>query len=398
MPAAYVFSLGKKDSKDVVNGNLTKCIKNGVYGTIFKTQPTKVWKVPQEGTLADYVSMKEGDYVFFFTERRLYGIGRLKNIEISVDGVKDCKFLNFPDADIPKIFYSDHRKKIGTYTDKKNYLDEINPYQRFICTFEPGAEFYEDGIDMDDALAFKPHCFKMLRAFWKLSFVKLDTEEAQCLFDIVLKYNHGTSTFPTDYIRVHGTLSKKLNNNYLLNSKNIMSYALNSTIIDQLQHEMALEAGVVDQLSRKDSHTISVIGELDYISHQVIASPFKPIDYMDKIDIFGYKYIEDSRAIDKYYILELKKETAVKSDIDQLLKYVDWIKDEYAGQDYSSIKAYLIAYDFEKDISAYVKKHGKRNYTFGRRPMIAKEWDAIILLSYRYDAVDKKLLFTKVII
>ena len=49
---------------------------------------------------------------------------------------------------------------------------------------------------------------------------------------------------------------------------------------------MAIEAGLIHQLSINDPHTCDLFGEWDYLSHQVIASPFKPIDYMDKMDLF----------------------------------------------------------------------------------------------------------------
>ena len=49
---------------------------------------------------------------------------------------------------------------------------------------------------------------------------------------------------------------------------------------------MAIEAGLIHQFSINDPHTCDLFGEWDYLSHQVIASPFKPIDYMDKMDLF----------------------------------------------------------------------------------------------------------------
>ena len=36
---------------------------------------------------------------------------------------------------------------------------------------------------MDDVLASNPSQFRMLRAFWKLSFIKIDDDENQALID-----------------------------------------------------------------------------------------------------------------------------------------------------------------------------------------------------------------------
>ena len=63
---------------------------------------------------------------------------------------------------------------------------------------------------------------------------------------------------------------------------------------DRLRHEMALEAAVVYDLA---NDCCPLLGSWDYVSHQVIASPFKPIDYMDKID----DAVTDPEAHDKAF-------------------------------------------------------------------------------------------------
>ncbi|WP_400246667.1 hypothetical protein AB3U99_07445 [Niallia sp. JL1B1071] len=42
---------------------------------------------------------------------------------------------------------------------------------------------------MDDVLASNPDKFRILRAFWKVSFIKIDDEENKALRDIILKRN-----------------------------------------------------------------------------------------------------------------------------------------------------------------------------------------------------------------
>lgn len=42
--------------------------------------------------------MKPGDNIYFFIQRKIYGIGKL------VEFNSDCKFLNFPEANIPKRY------------------------------------------------------------------------------------------------------------------------------------------------------------------------------------------------------------------------------------------------------------------------------------------------------
>ena len=65
--AGYIFALGKDDPLSIYE----RCAKDGVYSTSLFTLSS----IPFEGTLADYSTMKEGDNVYFFFERKIYGIG-----------------------------------------------------------------------------------------------------------------------------------------------------------------------------------------------------------------------------------------------------------------------------------------------------------------------------------
>ena len=157
---------------------------------------------------------------------------------------------------------------------------------------------------------------------------------------------------------------------------------------------MAIEAALLYQLSHQDDATINVFGQWDYLSHQVVASPFKPIDYMDKMDIFGYSYITNYKpTVSNYLIIEIKKDSADKESIDQLLKYVDWINEEYSFGDYKMIKAYLVAYDFSQEVIDYSRQTAVRNYIIGRRPAVPMNWKNITLVKYRYNQILNKIDF-----
>lgn len=74
------------------------------------------------------------------------------------------------------------------------------------------------------------------------------------------------------------------------------------------------------------------------------------------MDVFGYSYIREfNRTKSKYLVAELKKDGATFDDVNQLMKYVDWVKDEYSFGDYSMIEAFLIAYNFPDDVVAYAR-------------------------------------------
>ncbi|MFJ5717517.1 hypothetical protein [Neobacillus sp. NPDC093127] len=86
--AGYIFTL------DNIN-SLNEIILNQVYSTNLNIPQSNRWLTHHEGTFTDYLSMTEGDNVYFFIKRKIYGVGKLININ------GECKHLNFPGADIP---------------------------------------------------------------------------------------------------------------------------------------------------------------------------------------------------------------------------------------------------------------------------------------------------------
>jgi hypothetical protein len=378
--AGYIVSLKSFEG-------LRDCFKDGTYGTVL-SNPKKSWLAPHEGTFADYATMKPGDNVFFFRERKIYGIGEL----VQVGG--HCRYLNYPGA-------SNSRSQ--NYASIRSSLLWNNGPQaareRWICVFRPSPKFLRIGVDMDDVLSSNPAAFRMLRAFWRLSFIKCDDDENQALKDIILKRNFersdGPDTFETQYEREHlriGALAS--GGNYQLDAGDLMTACAKG---DQLKHEMTIEAGLLFQLAAVDGETTDVFGQWDYLSHQVVASPFKPLQWVDKMDVFGYATLPSSpRTRVTYLVCEVKKGKAMNHEVDQLMKYVDWVKDEYCHGDYSMIRAFLVAYSFPKPIVQHKDVVAKRIYTVGRRPANSATWNAVTLVRYRFEAATRKLRFERV--
>jgi hypothetical protein len=150
--AGYIFNLNSYEA-------LQNYASYGVYATILK-EPTKQgrWARYHEATFADYCTMKEGDNVYFFFDRRIYGVGELTVVQ------GDCKFCNFPDACLPRKFDYQHVHQLLLWDEGKNSIR-----QRWLCVFKPSPYFFKTGLDMDDVLSSNPTAFKMLRVFWKVS-------------------------------------------------------------------------------------------------------------------------------------------------------------------------------------------------------------------------------------
>ncbi|MGE7623193.1 hypothetical protein ACQKMD_09100 [Viridibacillus sp. NPDC096237] len=374
--AGYIFTLDSFDS-------LKEIIKNGIYSTNLKITNKNTWGTHHEGTFADYLSMSEGDNVYFFIKRKIYGVGKLINIS------GGCKILNFPDADFPQC------KEFG---ELKNQMvlnkTQFNLGNRFICTFEGAPNFYKQGIDMDDVLESNPRAFKMLRVLWKLSFIKIDDIENKALLDVILKSNESKmfdqeNIFDTS-ILLHDRLRELYNERYKVTSENILE---NASSGDSIKHEMAIEAGIIDYIKNNPN---GKFGNWDYLSHQVVASPFKPVDYMDKMDIFGYKFIPSFNTVSKYLVLEIKKDNATVDVIHQVMKYVDWVNQENAYGDYDMIEAFIVAKNFPVEVIELKNSIGRRVFTKGRRPPKTSEWFNLKLMKYSYNKQLKKLLFEEV--
>lgn len=373
--AGYIFTLNSLES-------LREIAQSGVYSTMLNI-PDGTWKSHHEGTFADYLSMKDGDNVYFFHQRKIYGVGRL------IDVAGSCVHLNFPGADRPDC---------EEFTELQNQMilneSEENLKNRFICTFVGDPFLFETGVDMDEVLASHPASFRMLRAFWKLSFIKIDDIENKALFDYILKANEafidGNDGCFLRNNTVHQRIESLHTQDYVATSNEIVGSVANG---QRLRHEMAVEAAIIDYISRQTAN--NCFGNWDYISHQVIASPFKPIDYMDKMDVFGYQYISGYQTISKYLMIEIKKDIADVEVINQAMKYVDWVQQEYS-RDYGMIEAFVVASDFPQDVIDARNTAARRFYTKGRTPAITYEWVNLRLIRYTFNEATGLLDFEEV--
>lgn len=362
--AGYVFAIGNNTNPVEI---IKKCAQQGVYSTFLKSLSSQ----PFEGTLADYISMKPGDNIYFFCKRKYYGIGEIVNTGL------DCKYCNYPGSTELKEFdYDSIKDNLLVNNGQKSNNN------RWLCTFKGSPYFFEEGIDTDEILKYKPNTFKMLRAFWKLSFIKLGDEENESLKEIFLlrhqkQLEEHTGIFPEENT-FHQAISNHENlSSYIINPKDLLKSLTNSD--GNITHEMALEAGVVYDLCKNN---IDVLGCWNFVSHQVIASPFKPIDYMDKIDVFATRYLQNTKIPCKYLVAELKKDGAGTDSIDQVLKYVDWVCSEYTYGNYDAIEACIIASSFD-DMLTYFTKTVKRFYTVGSHPAKNGEWNKLKLIRYK---------------
>ncbi|MBM6972099.1 hypothetical protein H6A17_13820, partial [Mordavella massiliensis] len=149
----------------------------------------------------------------------------------------------------------------------------------------------------------------------------------------------------------------------------------------EVTSEYYLEGAIMDLL--RNGFKSKYLGKWDFIARQYPASPPKPSEYMETMDLFGYRYVDGfPNAISKYLIIELKRGEIIEDNIRQTMKYVDWISKEYTHGDYSMIMAYTIGVDDQIDINKWGSTIIERNYIVEGRPVENKRWSDLKILSY----------------
>lgn len=373
--AGYLFTFGGEAS-------LFEAIKRGSYSTLMSPN----WNDTVAATLGDYITMRPGDSVYFFSKRTIYGIG-----EIVAIAEETVVAENYRGASLkPKVEYA----FIELNSIEENPVvmtDNGERVKRWLITFKPSPYFFAMGIDMDDLLLSDSRAFRSLRVFEKRSFIKLDDEEDAAFKAALLRRNIRAFYNPTSEsvlgCAFEDTLEKYKSKirghdvapdiSGLLASSRKKNGALTS--------EMLLEVGLLYQLANHDEQTESVFGAWDYLSHQVAASPMKPVQWVDRIDVFAFRYIDGHAPIvESYGIIELKKDTVTGNDIQQVMKYVDWVNREYGTGDYSLIEAFLVGRDFDAESMEALAGTAERKYTIGR-PARSKEWCSLRFIEYSTD-------------
>ena len=324
-------------------------------------------------TFGDIITMKPGDNIYFLSKRKIYGIGT------AVPVGEDCKYDNYGDSSALLPDFS---------IDPNDYMTTEDTRARWVVFFEPSPYFFTKGADMDDVLRYRPSAFKMLRAFEGLTFIKIDDEENRALKEYISLLNEDAyddiddRTFPYDD-SVHIRLAGQDLDRYTMDITKVLADEENK---EYVLSEMFIESLLLQGIAKG---TVATLGDWDYLSHQLIASPFKPLKYIDKIDIFGYRFstrYEDSpKLITKYLLVEMKKGPVNGDALEQTMQYVDWICQEYAAGDYSKIEAYVVGSRATRNIGRVIEESCQRSYIAETHPVKPMKWNDIKIVQYSLD-------------
>jgi hypothetical protein len=158
--------------------------------------------------------------------------------------------------------------------------------------------------------------------------------------------------------------------------------------VTRFDSEYVLQGWLVDHIARRDPAVEGLFGSWDYVTNQEPASPFKPREYMDKIDVFGWesrRFTPDlPPVITTYKVMEVKGVGLTGTDgvqcVEQVLKYVDWVASTRAGGEYDAVDAYLIAPSFDDGVLRFAQRRGRRRYIVPRRPFRSAVWSKLCLV------------------
>lgn len=367
--------------------SMVATMQSGVYSSLMKEGRSNAWFRTAEATLADYASMREGDALYFFSNRRVYGRGRLVRVHGS------CRRQNYPrSSSLEPATYSEVSHKLywdsgkGAWERRDDKTRRKTLYaQRWLCTFVPDPEFWLHGVDMDDLLDSNPDAFRVVRAMASKSFIKVDDQEEAAFLAALARANRDPSEALVEFDgTAHAAIEDAATHaDYGLGIDSLLNSLADG---ESIKHEMAVEAALMAQIADHDEATVAALGTWHHVSRQVPASPHKPSRWMDYMDLFGYSYLPDyhGRVIGRFYVAEVKRGVATKDDVEQTMRYVDWVKDQYADNDYSLIRAYLIANAFPDSVRRHAERVGRRLFTVRRRPAETDTWQDLVLLRYRH--------------
>lgn len=375
--AGYIFSIFKDSWKSFTEHDL----RFGVFSPYCLEVPEDATDRQKKSiskvlvaTFGDMVTMKPGDNIYFLSNRKIYGVGKAKKIG------QDCKYDNYISASAIRPDY-----EIDNETEE--FLTVRSTKARWFCIFEPHEHFYKKGVDMDDVLQFRPSAFKMLRAFEGLSFIKIDDEENRALREYICLKNEDVhddienNTYPFD-TSIHEKLTGTDLSSY---NMDILRTLSDREYFENIKSEMFIESVLLQFLSE---NRVTPLGHWDYVTHQIIASPFKPLKYIDKIDIFGYRfsihYKDSPELITKYLLVEMKKDKINKAALEQTMQYVDWICKEYASGDYSMIEAYVVGNRAVNRIEDIKNEVCQRAFISSSHPATPEKWNALSIVTYDF--------------
>ena len=319
-------------------------LNKGLYGFLMK--PTSVDSVTSRSkhyaVLADYACSREGTDLFFFLKRKIVYGGKIY-------GNRDCS----------SFYINGQNSPLGQRTQANLFWDESS---RYTPTATPGV-FKVKGTDKAQPFIFQftqnentgkyiisdELYFNLGRKYpyplpsnsmQEMSFCTLTPGEVAELINLLSKSDKSIDFSECDDINKSG--EERLFDNTLVD--------IRSEFINEAQMEFSILSSLTP---------LHELFENNYIlCRQVPISPFKPMD-MDRADICLYSLDSPIReGTIPNIVIELKKGKTNYHAYNQTVRYLTWLKMITPDEEFSKVKAFIIANSF------YPIKRSKVNTCF----------------------------------
>jgi len=320
---SHIFLVGQE--------NFEKCLKFGVYGGAaleFQRANAEI--------IAGFEAIKPGDFVFFYVRNvGVYGLW------------KTSSFPFYDEADI--------------YGGK----DQKYPYR--VC-FEPSIRYFPRPIDLSDVLDLqdKGRIWTFdLGTFVKKNHHPITTEESKELIRLLLR-NNPVFRPVTAILTPHAPTSTELPLNLATDAKGHIRYE--GYLNGWFMKNFALG-------KMKD-----IIGEYkDFLN-------YVPTSFNKVMDIFltHVTAVDGVDILHKFTCIELKTDVCVEEDLNQIVKYENWLVRKLASGDSEMVQSILVGYDFHPKVLDYVKK----------RKLIEEK--TVRLLKYRVNSTQTDIVLEEV--
>ena len=319
-------------------------LNKGLYGFLMK--PTSVDSVTSRSkhyaVLADYACSREGTDLFFFLKRKIVYGGKIY-------GNRDCSsfYINGQTSPLGQrtqanLFWDESSRYTPTATPgvfKVNSKDKAQPFIfQFAQNENTGKYIISDELYFNLGRKY-PYPLPS-NSMQGMSFCTLTPGEVKELINLLSQSDKSIDFSECDDINKSG--EERLFDNTLVD--------IRSEFINEAQMEFSILSSLTP---------LHELFENNYIlCRQVPISPFKPMD-MDRADICLYSLDSPIReGTIPNIVIELKKGKTNYHAYNQTVRYLNWLKMITTDEEFSKVKAFIIANSF------YPIKRNKVNTCF----------------------------------
>lgn len=288
--------------------NFNICCQRGIYGSIQSKGSVKSAQINSE-IIASFAGIKTGDFVFFYVKNKgIYGLWK-----ITLDPFYD-----------ESIIWSDP--------------EQLYPYR--VC-FEPAVRKFSTPVYMADILDLRDKgkiwTFD-LGTITKKSHQPVTTSEGKELLRLLLRSNP-ISIEP-------GVIPKP----YSPLVKNPLPLDFRCDNKGRLKYEGYLNAWFMQSFAKEKLKDI--IGDYrDCLN-------FVPTSFNKVMDIFltHVTTIDSVDILHKFTCMELKSGTVTEEDLNQIVKYENWLIRKLADGDSEMVQSLIVGFDYDEKVVEYRNK------------------------------------------